>query len=170
MLIQILIVVLFALNLAFFWLAQARGLAWYRYPGSVVLVLLPLAGVFFSQPLFELDFAWWRVAGGASMVLGVMLIGWTFRLAGLLLPLSEPGKLRTDGPFALVRHPVYLGLIFFFVGWWWAWAAVYSFYFGMIILLLIWVNAYLEERLLLEKALGARYAEYKGQTGMFWIK
>ncbi len=170
MLIQILIVAVFALNLALLWLARARNLAWYRYPGSVLFVLLPLLGVFFAQPLFELDFAWWRVAGGGAMVLGLVLLGWTLRAAGLPLLQATPAELRTDGPFALVRQPAYLGLIFIFVGWWWAWAAVYSFYFGMLIVLLIWVNAYLEERLVLEKAFGARYAEYKSQTGMFWIK
>ena len=170
MLIQILIVALFALNLLVFWLAYTKKLGWYRYPGSLLFVLLPLLGVFFSQPLFELDFGWWRVAGGAALVLGLMLIGWALRTAGLVWPLSEPPGLPTGGPFALVRHPVYLGLIFVFVGWWWAWAAVYSFYFGMFILALVWVNAYLEERLILEKALGARYAEYKAETGMFWVK
>ncbi len=170
MLIQILIVACFALNLLLFWLARSRGLGWYRYPASALFVLLPLIGVFFSQPLFELDFAWWRVAGGAAMVLGLMLVGWVWRAAGPVLPLDEPKELKTDGPFSLVRHPAYLGLIFIFVGWWWAWAAVYSFYFGMIVLLLIWLNAYLEERSVLEKAFGAQYAEYKSQTGMFWIK
>ena len=77
---------------------------------------------------------------------------------------------KTDGPFAFVRHPVYLGLVFIFVGWWWAWAAVYAFYFGMFILALIWINAYLEEKIILMKAFGQKYSEYKQQTGMFWVK
>lgn len=170
MLIQILIVALFALNLLVFWLAHSKQWTWYRYPGSLLFVLLPLAGVFFNQPLFELDFAWWRVAGGAAMVLGLVLIGWALRLTGPFFPVSQTKKLRTDGPYALVRQPVYLGLIFVFVGWWWAWAAVYTFYFGMFILAMIWVNAYLEERLILGPACGAAFADYQGQTGMFWIK
>ena len=60
--------------------------------------------------------------------------------------------------------------LFVFVGWWWVWAAVYSFYFGMFILALIWLQAYLEEKFILEKQFGDQYRGYKQQTGMFWIK
>jgi protein-S-isoprenylcysteine O-methyltransferase Ste14 len=171
MLIQIIIVLLFALNLGLIWLGRfQKFLNWYRYPGGAFFVLLPLSGVFFSQPFFELDFFWWRIAGAAAIILGAALIVWALRVAGLMFPAGEPSELKTDGPFALVRHPVYLGLVFIFVGWWWLWAAVYSFYFGMLVLALIWTNAYLEEKLVLDKAFGRQYAEYRSQTGMFWVK
>jgi methanethiol S-methyltransferase len=170
-LIQILIVLLFAINLLLLWLAYfQKPLQWYRYPGSVVLVALPLAGVFFGQPIFELDYFWWRIAGAVTILLGAGLIGWALRTAGLILPGGEPAELKTDGPFAIVRHPVYLGLVFIFVGWWWVWASVYSFYFGMFILAMIWVQAYWEEKIILIKAFGQKYLEYKQQTGMFWVK
>jgi protein-S-isoprenylcysteine O-methyltransferase Ste14 len=170
-LIQILIVLLFALNLLLIWLGYFRKpFQWYRYPGGVILILLPLSGVFFQQPLFELDYFWWRIAGVAAIILGAALVGWTLRVAGLVLPAGEPKELKTGGPFGFVRHPVYLGLVFVFVGWWWVWAAVYAFYFGMFILALIWANAYLEEKLILRKIFGRRYEEYKQQTGMFWVK
>lgn len=65
---------------------------------------------------------------------------------------------------------MYLGLIFVWVGWWWVWAAVYSFYFGMFILALAWIQGYLEEKLVLEKKFGDKYREYRRQTGMFWVK
>jgi protein-S-isoprenylcysteine O-methyltransferase Ste14 len=57
-----------------------------------------------------------------------------------------------------------------FVGWCWVWAAVYSFYFGLIILALHWIAAYLEEKLTLEKLFGKDFACYRQNTGMFWIK
>lgn len=171
MLIQILIVLLFALNLLLVWLAYwQKPWQWYRYPGSAILLVLPLSGVFFVQPLFELDYFWWRIAGAAAIILGAALIGWAVRAAGLIFPVSQPKELKTDGPFALVRQPVYLGLVFIFVGWWWVWAAIYSFYFGLFILALIWINAYLEEKIILMKAFGQKYSEYKQQTGMFWVK
>ena len=171
MFVQISIVLLFALNLSLLWLGRFRKpLAWYRYPGGVFFLLLPLAGVFFSQPLFELDYFWWRIAGAAAVILGAALVGWALRVTGLVWPAGEPKELKTEGPFSLVRHPVYLGLIFIFVGWWWVWAAVYSFYFGMLLLALIWINAYLEEKLILQKSFGRGYEEYRQQTGMFWVK
>jgi len=171
MLIQILIVLLFALNLGLLWLAHfQKPLNWYRYPGAVILCLLPLSGVFFQQPLFELDYFWWRIAGAAATILGGLLVGWALRTAGLVLPAGEPKELATGGPFGFVRHPVYLGFVFIFVGWWWVWAAVYSFYFGMFLLALIWLNAYLEEKYIMDKTFGSKYGEYKQQTGMFWVK
>ena len=172
MLIQIFLVVLFALNLALIWSADFwKQLAWYRYPGAVIMIALPLAAVFFAQPRFELDYFWWPIAGIFAIAGGLALIGWAYNSRGnICLPACLPEQLPTGGPYAFVRHPVYLGLIFIFVGWWWLWAAVYAFYFGMFSLAAIWAQAYLEEKLLLEKNFGGQFAEYRRQTGMFWIK
>ncbi|MBU1935618.1 hypothetical protein KKF04_06180, partial [Patescibacteria group bacterium] len=76
----------------------------------------------------------------------------------------------TSGPYNWLRHPQYLSAIFIFIGWWWIFAAVYSFYFGMIIIATIWLNAYLEEKILLQKKFGQKYAEYQISAGMFWVK
>ncbi|MBN3033756.1 MAG: isoprenylcysteine carboxylmethyltransferase family protein [Candidatus Saganbacteria bacterium] len=172
--VQILLTALFALNLALIWLAHARPreLGWYRSVAGVFAVLIPLASVFFPQPRFELDYFWWRIAGGLFIAGGFSLIGWAASAltGGWPRPGLAPERLITGGPYALVRHPVYLGLIFVLAGWWWLWAAVYSFYFGMVCLALIWAEAYLEEKLLLEPKFGADFRAYRQRTGMFWIK
>ena len=154
---QILLVVLFALNL----LLLNRKFAWYRLPGTVILAILPVLSVFLPQPRFELDFFWWRIAGIAIMLLGILIAGWAI----LEFKKQNVNNLVTSGPYQFVRHPQYLGLIFVWAGWWWLWAAAYSFYFGMIILALTWLHAYFEE-----KQLGDQYREYRKNTGMFWIK
>ena len=87
-----------------------------------------------------------------------------------MMPYALPKKVITTGPYHFVRHPLYLGLVFFIVGWWWVWSAVYSFYIGMFMLLLIWVNAFWEEKTIMEKQFGSEYKEYKKHAGMFWIK
>jgi protein-S-isoprenylcysteine O-methyltransferase Ste14 len=162
--IQIIIVLLFALNLLLGWLAHfKKNFSWYRLPGWAIMVVLPLITVLAEQPKFELDYDWWRVAGAAAILLGGALVAWAKRV-------RAGQELVTAGPYAFVRHPIYLGLIFVFVGWWWIWAAVYSFYFGMFILAMLWLEAYLEEKLILEKQFGAKFHDYKRQTGMFWIK
>ncbi|MDI6731327.1 MAG: methyltransferase [Candidatus Margulisbacteria bacterium] len=171
--IQLLIVFLFAFNLAFIWLsARFNWLKWYGSVGSVLFALLPLIGVAFRQPKFDLDHFWWQVAGSIAMGLGVAVIIWAkmvFKATSLLLG-DASNKLITAGPYQFIRHPMYLGLVFIYVGWWWVWATVYSFYFGMIILFMLWLQAWLEEKLALEKTFGSDYLQYKKHTGMFWIK
>ncbi|MDD5383143.1 MAG: isoprenylcysteine carboxylmethyltransferase family protein, partial [Candidatus Margulisbacteria bacterium] len=114
----------------------------------------------------------WRVAGLIFIALGVAIASWAkleFFRAGML-PFDLPKRLVTSGPYRFVRHPQFLGYIFVIVGWWWVWAAVYSFYFGMFILALIWVQAYLEEKSIMSKTFGEEYRQYIKRTGMFWIK
>lgn len=166
MTIQVLIVALFTLNLASIWSTYwFPRCAWYRPIGYLVIAVLPLLSVFFSQPQFELDYFWWKVAGAIAIVLGLFILGWAIKEFS-----KQKGALFTSGPYKFVRHPQYLGLIFVWVGWWWLWAGVYSFYFGMLIVLLTWFQGYLEEKLVLEKQFGQAYLDYKKQVGMFWIK
>ncbi len=171
--VQLIIIALFVLNMASIWSTVfLRKCEWYRIPGSFVFAYLPLLTVFFEQPRFELDFFWWRIVGAAAIFLGVGLVVWAKTAFGKAVTSlgDKPANLVTSGPYRYVRHPMYLGFVFIYVGWWWVWAAVYAFYFGMAFLVLTWIEAYLEEKLLLEKQFGDQYREYKRHTGMFWIK
>jgi protein-S-isoprenylcysteine O-methyltransferase Ste14 len=171
---QILFVFLFASNLLLLWISRfAARWSWYRFWAELLMLLLPLITVFFKQPRFELDYFWWEIGGGAAILAGIAIIGWaSLEMArkgvdGLAL---SPAALVASGPYHYVRHPQYLGLIFMVVGWWWLFAAAYSFYFGMFMLLLIWIQGYLEEKLILEEKFGQEYRDYRLRTGMFWVK
>ncbi len=164
MTIQWLIVLIFALNIGLIWLATFKNkLSWYHSLGGLIFSFLPFFTVFLNQPHFDIDFYWWRIAGIIAIILGLAILAWTKKHC-------HPLELVKAGPYALVRHPWYLGLIFVWVGWWWLWAAVYSFYLGMFILAMIWLQAYLEEKLVMEKKFGQEFLDYKHATGMFWIK
>jgi protein-S-isoprenylcysteine O-methyltransferase Ste14 len=171
--IQLLFVGLFALNILIFWLlGRSNQNVLYRIVHLALFGLIPFVTVFFEQPHFYMDYFWWRVAGVIAMVLGIAIASWAkleFIKAGQM-PYADAKQLIMTGPYKFIRHPQYLGLIFFIVGWWWIWAAIYSFYFGMFILALIWVQAYLEEKMVLEKQFGEQYRDYRLHTGMFWIK
>lgn len=107
-----------------------------------------------------------------AVMIGFGLLIWAvreFKRAGLQV-LDIVPQLIASGPYQFVRHPQYLGLIFIYVGWWWWWSAVYAFYFGMFILVLIWIQAYFEEKFILERQFGRQYQEYRREIGMFWIK
>ena len=173
MYIQWLFIGLFVLNMFVCWLTVlAKKHEWYQFLAAAVFVVVPLLTVFFDQPRFELDFFWWKIAGVITIILGLavsLLARLEFFKSGTGFKVL-PRKLITSGPYNYFRHPQFLGLIFIWVGWWWVWSAVYAFYFGMFILALTWIEAYLEEKLIFEKQFGDQYREYKRQTGMFWIK
>lgn len=166
--IQLIFVSLFFLNLVLLWvIRQSRKL------GLIMMLALPAVTVFFPQPRFELDHFWWTVAGWLALAVGAALIVIAKRELeknGAKWFENEPKTLVTTGPYAFLRHPIYLGLIFILVGWWWIWSAVYSFYFGMLVLLMIWLNGHLEDRFILKKIFGQAFVSYKKSTGMFWIK
>lgn len=163
--VQLIFIVLFVLNMASIWsTAFLKKCEWYRMPGFMVFSIIPLLTVFFEQPHFELDHFWWRIAGVAALVLGLGIMIWS------RFNFNLQQEVKTAGPYQYVRHPQYLGLVFIWVGWWWIWAMVYAFYFGMAFLVLTWIEAYLEEKLILEKQFGDKYREYKRHAGMFWIK
>ncbi len=162
--IQLFLIAFFASNMLLIWLTVlTKKFEWYRIPGILIFTLVPFLTVFLAQPRFELDFFWWRIAGVAVVIAGFGIMGWARFV-------FSPQTLATSGPYQFVRHPQYLGLIFMWMGWWWIWAAVYSFYFGMFILALIWIQAYLEEKFITEKRFGDQYRDYRRQAGMFWIK
>lgn len=156
--IQIFLVVVFTVNQLLLWKFN-----WYYRIGLWLFLIIPLIAAVLPQPRFELDYFWWRIAGMAAIAAGTGLFFWARSV-------FRPDELITSGPYQYLRHPMYLGLIFIFVGWWWIWAAVYSFYFGMFMLAMIWLQGCLEEKLVLEKKFGGRFRDYRSRTGMFWIK
>ncbi|MFA6431596.1 MAG: methyltransferase [Candidatus Margulisiibacteriota bacterium] len=171
--IQLFFVILFALNQGFLWLTLTnKSLRSFKTLGAILFVLIPFLPVFFGQPRFELDYFWWRVSGPIAILMGSVFIylGYMEFKKNSASILDIPKKLVDSKVYAHIRHPQYLGLIFIFVGWWWIWAAVYSFYFGMFILALIWIQGYLEETIILSKAFGKKFIDYKNRTGMYWIK
>jgi protein-S-isoprenylcysteine O-methyltransferase Ste14 len=101
-------------------------------------------------------------AGLAVALTGVALMVWARRTLGrsfTMFPRPKPGgRLVTDGPFALVRHPIYGGAILFFAGCSlafspWGLAAT-------LVLALLWVaKARVEERNLAQRF--PEYADYR---------
>ncbi len=89
----------------------------------VALQFILLAGIVVS-PRRDAAGAW-IAAGAVVAAAGVCVMGWTFASLGNALtatPVPREGAyLRTTGPFARVRHPIYLGLLLAAWGWVLAW-------------------------------------------------
>jgi protein-S-isoprenylcysteine O-methyltransferase Ste14 len=151
--------------------ADPHGAAWWRGVRGEWLVVAQFAVMFLvflgprslprspDTPLFSTGMAWWAgatlmLAGSALSIAGGLLLG------SALTPLPYPnddGRLAQSGPFRIVRHPMYAGLLtvsvgaaLLTVGWLpWLYAAV--------LFPLLDVKSRREERWLCEK-----FPEYPG--------
>ena len=140
-----------------------------RGGGWVVLqfvVIAAVLGLGVTAPGWPDGARWWLKAAGAVFLLGGLLV---VALAGRALgrgftPLPKPaeaGELVEDGPFAVVRHPVYSGGLLVAAGISFAlspWSFVPT---G--VLAVVWaLKSTVEERFLLERYPG--YAGYCSRT------
>ncbi|MDF1573691.1 MAG: isoprenylcysteine carboxylmethyltransferase family protein [Bacteroidales bacterium] len=100
----------------------------------------------------------------------ILLAGWYLARNGMKkvfgTPGKEPGVIHT-GVFRIVRHPIYLGAILFYLG-----AAIISMSMASGAFILVIIAFYIaickyEERALKE-AFGNDYLEYKKKTGMLF--
>jgi protein-S-isoprenylcysteine O-methyltransferase Ste14 len=107
------------------------------------------------------------IVGLGSLCIAIALLQLNERLSPFPTPKAN-ARLLQNGLFALVRHPIYTGLILAFGGW----SIRNQSLEQMAITLLLWVlfsfKARYEEKRLLQRF--PDYAEYRKKTGRFWPK
>jgi len=84
---------------------------------NLVVVLLDIGRFHWTAELTDT----WRIVGLVGIALGMVLTGWTMRtntfFSSVVRLQEERGHhLIQDGPYRLVRHPGYVGIILFFAG------------------------------------------------------
>ena len=77
-----------------------------------------------------------------------------------------PDKIITTGLYRIIRHPINLGFILIFCGWYTIWSGIYSLYFLPVLVIIFIIVSFYEERNLI-KVFGDEYREYRKKTGMF---
>jgi protein-S-isoprenylcysteine O-methyltransferase Ste14 len=113
------------------------------------------------------DATWVRAAGLVLYACGFLLMHWAEahlgRLFSVQVELQEGHRLVTDGPYRLVRHPRYSGILLFLPGI----ALVFRSWLGLalaapVLLVLLWRIA--DEEALLREAFGAEWDGYARRT------
>lgn len=135
---------------------------------GAMLGFLGLALPLFQQPTFQSPLVQYGL-GLPLLVLG--LLGRIYpalylRRQGTTTTLDEVGKLVDSGPYAWVRHPQYTAGLAMLLGWYLAWGAWYALGFMPIIGGMVYAQALIEERYILEKTFGEAYAAYRRRVGM----
>lgn len=101
------------------WVVRATGMR----IALAVLELAAIVGFFFVRGRWRLlpdQDEPLALAGGLLALTGALLAAWTRSTLGALfsphLGVQEEHRLITTGPFAIVRHPMYLGIIEYIAG------------------------------------------------------
>ena len=141
-----------------------------RGEGWVVGQLLLMAAVFLSALLGRGWSGGYAVAaltfGGVVFALGLGLLAWAgLRLGSSLTPFPAPRTdqtVKTAGPYALVRHPMYGGGILIALGWSIIFATIVGFVLTVLLAVFLDLKARREEAWLSERLDG--YADYRTRT------
>jgi protein-S-isoprenylcysteine O-methyltransferase Ste14 len=118
-------------------------------------------------PFLDERDAWVMLAGAMLALTGALFAAWAkFRLGRLFSPqlgVQEEHRLITTGPYAVVRHPIYLGLIDFIAG-----AALFLNDAGLLLVAMLFTLYFtaqlrIEERYFAEH-FGAEWERYRART------
>ena len=131
--------------------------------GFLGLALPLFAQPTFQSPVVQYGFGWPLLILG---LFGRVYPAVTLRRKGTTTTLDEVGKLVDTGPYAWVRHPQYSAGLVMLLGWFLVWGAWYALGLMPIIAALIYAQALIEEKYILEKMFGETYAAYRERVGM----
>ena len=113
--------------------------------------------------------SWVHVLGWILMISGIAIMLAAFvNLGSALTPTPVPiegAGLRTSGLYALVRHPIYTGLLLLAAGLVLRSPGVWPVFWFVVLALILTVKAVWEERML--TAAYPAYRQYLGRTGRF---
>lgn len=136
--------------------------------GIAILLLssrrIPLRWLYL-QPWPEGFWLFWL--GAAVFVAGLLFAVWAREHLGTnwsrSVTIKEGHELITTGPYAVVRHPIYTGILVGFLGTAIALSEVRGFIAFMLIFFILWVKLSMEERWM-RSEFGETYAAYSRQT------
>ena len=127
---------------------------------------------FFNQPRF--NFLIFNYFIGIPITI-IGLIGRVYPMIYLrkkktTTTISGITKFVNTGPYAIVRHPQYSFGIIMLAGWFFIWGAIFAILLTPLLILIIFIQARIEEKYILEKLFKEEYNLYKKQVGMLLPK
>ena len=141
------------------------------YLGQLIVYGLIIVNIMYYPYLLMPDNYVLTIVGIASYLAGFVLLVWAKLTMKLVwgMPgqhsIKRQNRLVTNGPFALTRNPIYLGILFIGTGYF---LSLRSYF--IILLVPVFLRFYLatlKEEKLLEKYFGRKYLQYKRDVPRF---
>ena len=139
--------------------------------GRGVVFFILISAPLFHQPRLEAGLVF-PIMGAVIGFLGIVLVFLATRelsqtsFSGLQ---GIPKKVTTTGPYRFIRHPATIGFVAVYLGWCFAWEAVYALYSVPVLALILVLETFWEEKNLVRE-LGKDYLDYQQKVGMFFPK
>lgn len=127
-----------------------------------ILIIQPLPAHWLDRQLYPRSLAWFWVGVGVTLA-GLLFAVWARRHLGSnwsrSVTLKQGHELITSGPYGMVRHPIYTGLLTGFLGTTIAVGQVRGVLAFLLVLVSLWVKWRLEEKWMREE-FGQTYVDY----------
>ena len=131
-------------------------------------MLLLIGIVFVRKVMTPWDYVSGAVGGLLAIVFVVSLVS-THKIVQMRMQPEDVDKLVTDGPYQIIRHPNFTGLICMNIAYLFFFRTLWLVPFICAFILLWYLEARYEERILIAK-FKDEYREYRKNTGMFFPK
>jgi protein-S-isoprenylcysteine O-methyltransferase Ste14 len=109
------------------------------------------------------------VLRAVSLIMAVLgIVVWVWAVA-LILTKAARGELLTNGPFALVKHPLYTGVSFLVLPWA---GFLFNSWLGVPVGIAMYIGSRIfspEEEAVLSKAFGVAWDEYRDRVKFPWL-
>ncbi|UCG04493.1 MAG: hypothetical protein JSW11_11020 [Candidatus Heimdallarchaeota archaeon] len=105
-----------------------------------------------------------------SGIIGRIYAAFYLRSKGTTIALDTVSSVIKFGPYRWVRHPQYVTGIISIIGWFMIWGASYCLLILPLLALIVILQAFIEEKFILEKEFDIEYSDYQKQVGMFFPK